>query len=291
MFRKAIVKKAESLGIAVKGAAVADLPKTRPLAGLWLRFVAAYAAVQTLTINRVEVVGNGISSPVNLSGQQLRMIAKHLTGTVPRYTNGAAAVVYEIPVHFGRYPRDPQMGLPTSGFSSLQVQVQYEHSAAPTSFSWDVIVDEFLNGAPMGIIRRVEAASKPGAAGAQEIDLPRGRPLRACYVYTDDPDNLGTEEVTISQNNDSVRWFVNTWANMLGEDIASGRFYDETTPTDPQNAGSQLVQIDFDPQKDLSGSLRTTKSDGVDDIKLRYTGAAAGTAGNVRVITEEVILY
>ena len=293
-FFRSLLKNAEALSLATASNPQADLPKTAPISGVFIRLAAAYAAVQTTTVSKVEVLGNNDAAAVSLTGQQLRIINKFLTGSDARYTNGTAANVIELPIYFGRFPGDPNMALPAQVYTSLQLQLTVSHTAAPTSFSWDVIVEQLQVAGPgglIGMIRRSEIGSKAGAAGDQAIKLPQVHPLRAVYVITDDPENVNGGQVVVTKNNDSKREFVSKWEDMKGDDMARGRFYDETTPADPQTAASEAAMIDFDPTKDLSGVLVTATKAGVDEIELRYTGAAAGTAGNVKLVGEEVILF
>lgn len=288
-----------------------DLPRGNFLSRLTGKLHIIGVGTPTLTLDRVRVIASGSFVVLDVEGGQLRGINKFSQGSV---NNGAAVsttdLIWPFTVNFGRYFRDEEVILPAKVYKQLQLQLTFTPGAGTsvTSVSLSLTADEYVSNDPVKakLIRKVSVV-KTTASAANLIERTRlnlGNFVRAVYVHTDDPDNVGgnspvfggtvaaTLPVNVLVNNGAERPVSEAFDMLKLKNQESYRFDDADTPdTELTNAAAftgseEMVCIDFDVLDDLSHILDTSR---MNDLTVEFTASASGTSGDTHVITDEIL--
>lgn len=288
-----------------------DLPRGNFLGRLTGKMHIVGVGTPTLTLDRVRVIASGSFVVLDLEGGQLRGINKYQHGSA---TNGASVsttdLVWLFTINFGRFYRDEQVILPAKIFKQLQLQLTYTPGAGTsvTSVALTLTADEFVSNDDVKdkLIRKVGVVKSTTAAAnlIERTRLNLGNFLRAIYVHTDDPDNVGgnspvfggtvasTEPIHVLVNNGAERPVSEPFDLLKVKNEETYRFHDNDTPdTELSNAAAftgseEMVVIDFDVVDDLSHILDTSR---MNDLTVEFKAAGSGTSGDTHIISDEIL--
>jgi hypothetical protein len=178
-----------------------QLPRSGILSGLELRIRITNGATAGLekiftAIDRVEVVADGSNVLFSASGPALYRLAHFVFGHEPPHRQDQQlSVVQELtlPILFGRYFGDPEIGLNLGGYRDCELRIQYSPTIAATEFvtgttQFHVVmwIDDDPGGAGgrWGFLRSTEVyAFTSVAAGDEIIDLARAYPFWDIMVF------------------------------------------------------------------------------------------------------------
>lgn len=142
------------------------------------------------SVKTIEVV-DGSDVIASLSGYAAQAMAYYDTGKMPHNElnfedNGYARVF--VPINFGRWLYDPELGLDPSKFKNLQMRIEHDYSlgaCSPDDAYMRVFADMFDEKvpSPAGYLQSKEIFSFTPATGAAEyVDLPIDNDIRKIVV-------------------------------------------------------------------------------------------------------------
>lgn len=235
VWQKLIVKEGAAIADADTSITI-DLPRSNRIGAVGVMLYgtggSGTPAVEAL-ITKIEIIGNGNSSIVSATNQQLRdimqMRAKGTRAEIVNATGAASRVVTDI--WMGRYKHDPIVILPSYRFSTLQLKITFGTLIATTAFTTgtvklDVFVDEFVKDGSepadeeLIIQKYTEVESFTAAAsGDRQVKLQRGHSIAAVYVRAAGTDGTTVSKFKVSLNNGAVTPVSETWLKSQSDDI------------------------------------------------------------------------
>ncbi len=262
----------------------------------------------TVSLDTIRILAAGQSQLVSLEGGQLRGINKYMNGSVtPGVAVAGTDQIWVFTVNFGRFAHDERMILPAKLYKQLSIQLSITTAVAGvTAIGLTLTADEyFSNDDPRTkLVRTVGIVQTTASAANQrgQVQLNRGRLLRAVYVHFDDPDNVSgnspvyggtvatTEPLRVRINNGAETPFEEAADMAKVKNQETYRFDDADTPDgELTNAAAfagteEMICFDFDVGDTLEHSVNTAA---VNDISVTWVGAASGTSGDIHVLADE----
>lgn len=287
-----------------------DMPKTHFLSRILGRIHVLGVGTPTLAVNRIRVIAAGGLIVMDLEGGQLRGINKYLTGTV---NNGVLVsttdVEFYFTINFGRFIHDEGVILPAKLWKQLILEIDYTPGATTsvTSTTFTMTADELVsNDDPRSkFVRRTFIVQTVASAAnlAGNVQIPPSGLLRAVFVHFDNAANVNANTpvyggtvaapsvIEVSVNGGVERPFSESADMAKLKNQETYRFDDGDTPdTELSNApvftgAEEMVCFDFDVSDDMLHVLDTSR---LNDLRVKFTGAASGTSGDIHVIVDEV---
>lgn len=233
-------------------------------------------------ITKIEVIGNGASVIRSLKASDERRFTVFDQQRAAEITESAgAASGVTVPVDFGRFPRDTLAILPAQTFKSLQLKLYFGTLISNSAFTTgtvklDVLANEYVSDEdPLSkiILKRSEIDEHTSAAQTKNVEFSLGNPLRRAMVFcTNGQADLTKFYVRI--NNGTIIPMTSRFDNALYEDLIEYKL---------ASANSDVIMVDFDKTKNLTGALPTGR---YNDLFFRYDEAAGST---VRTVSEELV--
>lgn len=285
-----------------------NLPTSNFIGRLTVKLHVVGTDTSTIRLDFVRVTAAGNAVIWATEGGQLRGINKYQNGTV---TAGVAVSttdqIWVFTLNFGRGTHDETMILPAKLYKQLQLQLQATTATAGiTATGITITADEYYsNDDPRTKLVRTVNLVQTVASAANlrgQVQLNKGRFLRAVYVHFDDPDNVSanspvyggtvvtTEPIRVRINNGAETPFEEAADMAKIKNQETYRFDDADTPdAELTNAAAfagteEMVCFDFDVTDDMSHAVNTAA---VNDITVTFTSAGSGTSGDIHVLTDE----
>jgi len=181
-----------------------NLPKTNFIGNLLImlqRTALATHAASTLTVNWIDVVGNGAAQLIHLTGAEVQKLMSFdfsgrqetaSTAAAINVADGSATTANDrvdtqpYLINFGRFIGDTAAILPAKLFKTLQLKINYTiATAALAALTMTVSVDEYVSDeepAEKFILKKTELEAKATGTGNVDFDLPLGNAYRR-FIY------------------------------------------------------------------------------------------------------------
>jgi hypothetical protein len=280
-----------------------NLPKTNFIGSILIMLkgtAAATHASATLTVNWIDIVGNGAAQLIHLTGLEVQKLMSFdfsgrqqttsanglfnvADGTATAANDQVAYQPYLI--NFGRFIGDTAAILPAKLFKTLQLKITYTvGTAALSSIALYVSVDEYVSDEdPAGkyILKKTELEAKATGTGDVDFDLPLGNAYRRFML------NVGTAttvtQVSLRANNGAEIPYTDDIALIL---IMNAYDYElmGTTTTLGLIYETNYFILDMDRADTLAKSIDTSQ---LNDLKLRISRGA--TTSTLTLVAEEIV--
>lgn len=231
-----------------------DLPRGGVLSGLTLRTRITNGGTSGLekifdAIDRVEVVADGSNFLFSITGPALYRLAHFIYKVEPPHRQDQQlSVVQELtlPILFGRYFGDPEIGLDLGRYRDVQLRVTYSPTIAATEFvtgttQFHVIMwlddDRSVIGAVRGFLRTTEARQFTTVASGEDVtELSRTWPYWDIMVFCREAAIADGVDITIAEVRANDRAFIpatGRWDDWQAEN-------EKALGIDPRHSGIML---------------------------------------------------
>lgn len=296
---KVVDAKAETVAITATYTDTINLPKTNFIGNILVALKGVCVATGTITVNKIEVIGNGAATLVSLSGAQIQKIMSFdysnrqmaVSAAGVNLGDGIAAAGTEtvyMPyiISFGRFIGDTLCMLPAKLFKTLQLKITYSTAvAAWTSLALYVVVDEYVSDedpATKLILKKTEIEGKATGTGDTDFDLPLGNAYRRLMLYVSACTTVTT--ISLRANNGAEIPYTDDWSLIQIMNLYDYEMMGTTYTTLGMNWTDNWVMIDLDRSDTLSKAIDTTN---LNDLKLRVSRGATTTTAVL--VAEEIV--
>jgi len=281
-----------------------NLPKTNFIGHILIllkRTALATHAASTLTVNWIDIVGNGAAQLIHLTGAEVQQLMQFNYANPQQTTsangnlNDADAVAtaansqvsYQpYMIDFGRFIGDTAAILPAKLFKTLQLKINYTiATAALTSLELSVSTDEYVsddNPAEKFILKKTEIEAKATGTGDIDFDLPLGNAYRRFMLHASAVTTV--TQVSLRANNGSEIPFTD---DFIQQQLMNA--YDYEMVILPTTVGTiydaSYIMIDLDRADTLAKAIDTSQ---LNDLKLRVSRGATTTT--LTVVAEEIVV-
>lgn len=282
-----------------------NLPKTNFIGTILVqmrRTAAGTHGSSTLTVNYIDIIGNGAAQLIHLTGAQVQKIMTFDYANIQQTVSGnlmlnvgdavATATNSEVStqpymINFGRFIGDTIAILPAKLFKTLQLKVNYTVGTADlTSLAMYVSVDEYVSDedpASKFILKKTEIEAKATGTGDVDFDLPLGNAYRRLLVYAGTMTTV-TQYSLRANNGAEIPFTDDAQAlkimNMYDYELTAGTYTTLGQFYDPN-----WVVIDLDRADTLAKAIDTSN---LNDLKLRVSRGATTTT--LVLVAEEVVV-
>jgi len=255
----------------------------------------------TLTINWIDIVGNGAAQLIHLTGAEVQQLMQFNYANPQQTTsangnlNDADAVATAANsqvsyqpyiIDFGRFIGDTAAILPAKLFKTLQLKINYTvGTAALSTLELYVSVDEYVsddNPAEKFILKKTEIEAKATGTGDVDFDLPLGNAYRRFMLNASAVTTVTT--LSLRANNGSEIPFTD---DFITTQLMNA--YDYEMNILPTTVGTiydaSYVMIDMDRADTMAKAIDTSQ---LNDLKLRVSRGATTTT--LTLVAEEIVV-
>ncbi len=280
-----------------------NLPKTNFIGSVLVllqRTALSTHAASTLTVNWIDIVGNGAAQLIHLTGAEIQKLmsfdfsGRQETTSATLSINVADATataanseVSTQPylINFGRFIGDTAAILPAKLFKTLQLKITYTiATAAVSALTLYVSIDEYVSDedpAEKFILKKTELEAKATGTGDVDFDLPLGNAYRRFMLNCSASTTV--TQLSLRANNGAEIPYTDNW---VATQIMNAYDYELMGLTTTLGSIYELLYVilDMDRADTLAKSIDTSQ---LNDLKLRVSRGATTTT--LTLVAEEII--